>query len=828
MSAEWSIGLDELADHLSTTDRGLTSTEAAARVDASRSVRRIRRNTMFDLLVRQFRNPTILIMVAVAIVAAALGEVTESMIVIAIVAASGILGFIQETGAVRAVDALLSSVEVHSDVLRDGMETEVLVDDVVPGDVVVLRAGDVIPGDGRVVESNLLHVDESALTGESAPRHKEPGVAAVDRSLAERSNFLHFGTYVASGQGRMMVTRIGLDTEFGRLARHVVETHVPTAFERGVASFGRMLVRAMAILVIAIFALNIFLDRPVIESVLYSLALAIGLTPQMLPAIVTFSLARGATVLARRRVIVKRLDAIEDIGGLDILCVDKTGTLTEGGLRFDRAVDWSGRPSPSVLALARTNAQLQRGFDNPLDRALEAAPGDDPPRRVDEIPFDFARKRLSVVVEDDSQHLLICKGAVESVLSACGRSGGETEPTHELMRSTYTSLTDAGLRVLGVATKRINAVGRPSADDEHDLVFQGFVTFIDPVKAGVIDSVRRLDALGVRTKIITGDNLGSAIHTARAIGLDGSKNLEGPRIANLSDRELADLVDEVEVFAETDPIQKERIVRALSTAGHSVGFLGDGINDSPALHAADVGISVDSAVDIAKQAADLVLLTKDLSVVANGIEEGRRIFVNTMKYVHVTTSANFGNMLSLAAATAFLPFLPLLPLQVLLLNFLSDVPGMSIATDTVDAEQMARPVRWNIEHIRRFMIVFGLMSTVFDLVTFMVLRIVFSANEVDLRSGWFVESMLNEIAVLLMLRTSRRFWRSRPSPALLGSSIAVALVTIVIPYAPFAERLGFRGPSPIVLSALLLITLVSIAVTENLKKHWPSLVGSDH
>lgn len=833
MSADWSLELEELISRLETSDTGLTMTAASARLDPSRSIQQIRRNTTLDLLARQFSNPTILIMVAVAVVAAALGETTESIIVIMIVAASGILGFVQETGAVRAVDALLSSVEVHSDVLRDGIETEVLVEKVVPGDVVVLRAGDVIPGDGRIIESNLLHADESALTGESVPRHKLPGLVEDDRTLAERFNFVHFGTYVASGQGRMIVTRVGVDTEFGRLARHVVEPHVPTAFERGVSSLGRMLVRAMAVLVVAIFVLNLLLHRPVVESILYSLALAIGLTPQMLPAIVTFSLSRGAIALARRRVIVKRLDAIEDIGGLDILCVDKTGTLTEGGLRFDRAVDWSGRDSPSVLSLARTNAQLQRGFDNPLDRALRSTPGSDPPRLLGEVPFDFVRKRLSIAVATDGHSLLICKGAVESVLSICNRIGeeesddtvGTNKSARSLMRSTYDGLTAAGLRVLGVATRRLDNSDHLTHDDERDLTFRGFVTFSDPVKVGVIDSIRRLDSLGVRTKIITGDNMGSAIHTARAVGLPGTRCLDGSGIAALTDRELVDVVDEIEVFAETDPIQKERIVRAFSAGGHSVGFLGDGINDSPALHAADVGISVDSAVDIAKRAADLVLLTKDLSVVASGIEEGRRIFANTMKYVHVTTSANFGNMLSLAATTAFLPFLPLLPFQVLLLNFLSDIPGMSIATDTVDPEQMTRPVRWSIDHIRKFMIVFGLMSTVFDLLTFTVLRVGFSANEVDLRSGWFIVSMLNEVAVLLMLRTPRPFWRSRPSLALIGSSVAVAVVAVAIPFVPFADRLGFRGPTAIVLTSLLLITLISIVATEGLKKRWPSLVG---
>lgn len=829
--SEWSVTEPQLFQNLETSPNGLTSQESRIRQQHGPAGLGIEKPGELRLLLRQFKNPTILILLGTAVVSLLLGQLVESSIIIAIVAFSGLLGFLQERSAVGAVHALLEAVRTHSEVIRDGVEQEVLSDDVVRGDVVVLRTGDVVPGDGRLITANRLLVDEATLTGESYPREKVPGSLAHATPRTERSNMVYCGTYITSGEGRMLVVRTGRDTELGRLATHVSRQHLPTSFERGITEFGYLLMRAMVVLVVAIFAMNLLLHRPVIDSILFSLALAIGLTPQMLPAIVTLSLSRGARSMASKRVIVKRLDAIEDIGGLDVLCVDKTGTITEGDVLLDDWLDPEGNREDSVLHLARLNSELQRGFSNPIDDAVLASGNniDHDHEFVDEIPFDFSRRRMSVVARQGEDIQLVCKGAIESVLAVSTRVriDGLDQPIASARPQLTTirdDLASQGFRVLGVAFRSVERRNDYTPDDEVDLVFAGFLTFSDPPKAGIAQVVGRLHDMGVGIRIVTGDSPEAALHAARAIGLSPLRACTGAELDRVPADQLPDFVEKFGIFAQIDPIQKETIVRSFVRRGHAVGFLGDGINDAPALHAADVGISVTEAVDVAKQTADVVLLNKDLGVLATGIEEGRRVFANTLKYVHVTTSANFGNMLSLAAATSFLPYLPLLPLQILLLNFLSDVPGMTIATDRVEPEHLARPLRWDVRRVRNFMLVFGLMSTVFDLVTFASLRLVFSADAVALRSGWFVESMLNELLVLLMLRTTRPLWRSRPSPGLLTSSLVVAGVVVALPYSPLAPDLGLTGPDRGTLTAMLAITALSVAVTELLKRRFSSLV----
>lgn len=828
---EWTCAEDELFRRLRSTPMGLGSEDASRRAKTASEPIGVKRNTGLQLALRQFSNPIVMILLAVAVVSGLLGEPTQAFIVVCIVVASAVLGFTQERGALRAVESLLDTVKVHADALRDGRETEVLVAEVVPGDVVVLRAGDVVPGDGRVVSSNQLQLDEAALTGESFPRRKEPGALDGRPPLALRSNMVHYGTYVASGEGRVLITRTGADTEFGRIADVVAARHLPTAFERGVTDFGYMLMRATAVLVAGIFIVNVVARRPLVDSVLFSLALAVGLTPQMLPAIVTFSLSRGAVAMARRKVIVKRLDAIEDVGSLDILCTDKTGTITVGSVMMRDSLDYMGAPDPSAVEHAWLTARFQHGFRNPLDDAILAgSPGPQGEWRcLGEVPFDFVRKRMSVVVESGNERLLVVKGALEPLLDRCADvlDGDQTRPLSEersALMATFERLSAEGLRVLGVARKTVESGGDATESDEDGLTFIGFLTFADPIKPGVLDAVRTLAGMGVGIRLITGDNRHAAAYVAKAIGLDPTAYATGAQLDAMTDDQMEELVKSVEYFAETDPIHKARIIGAYSRVGHTVGFLGDGINDSPALHAADVGISVDGAVDVAKRTADLVLLNKDLAVLASGIEQGRRIFANTLKYVHVTTSANFGNMLSLAAATLFLPFLPLLPLQILLLNFLSDIPGVSIATDNVDDEQVRRPRTWNIANVRSFMIVFGLVSTCFDLLTFAVLRLGFGADETLLRSGWFVESMLTELAVLLMLRTTRPVWRSHPGSNLVWSSLLVGATTLLLPYLPIAEGLGLTGPPARVMMVLLAITFAYMATTELLKRRMAWLI----
>lgn len=834
---EWSESEQVLFKRLGSCPIGLTESSAVEKYRrAPRSIG-IVHATGLRLVLRQFVSPVTLILLGVSVVSAVLGEMSQSLIVLTIVGISALLGFLQERGAVRAVQTLLGTVSVHADVLRGGREREVALAEVVPGDVVVLRSGDVVPGDGRVLRANQLRVDESALTGEAFPRSKTPGILGSRVSLAERTNMVHLGSYVASGEGHVLVTRTGTDTEFGRISGAVASQHLPTAFERGVTAFGLMLMRTTLVLVTAICLVNLAFGRPVGDSILFSLALAVGLMPQMLPAIVTVGLSRGAQAMAKSKVIVKRLDAIEDVGGLDILCTDKTGTITLGSVAVRDGLDPSGYPDPRVLQWAWLTARYQRGFPNPLDDAiLDAVASSSGSWTFNgEVPFDFVRKRMSVLLASENGSHLVTKGAFESLFERCSfvESRGSVLPVEAaragVMR-TFERLSGSGLRLLGVAYKSFDADGidagtarTPTQDDEHGLTFVGFLGFADPPKPGARHAIEALAAMGVSVRIITGDNRLAAAFVASQVGLEAGRAATGSDVAAASDQELVGLVERTHVFSEVDPIQKGRIVRAYSRGGHTVGFLGDGINDSPALHAADVGISVDSAVDVAKQTADLVLLTKDLGVLAEGIKRGRRIFVNTQKYVHVTTSANFGNMVSLAAATLFLPFLPMLPLQVLLLNFLSDIPGLTIAGDDVDEELTRLPCRWEIGRVRSFMLVFGLTSTVFDLFTFGVLRMGFAAEAELLRSGWFVESMLTELAALLMLRTSRRVWRSRPGPALLASSLLAAAVAVALPYSSVADDLGLVGLPLRVALALAAVTAGYVVVSEAFKSRFAHL-----
>ena len=748
----------------------------------------------------------------------ALGEVLDGVIILAIVAASAVLGFARERSAGKAVQELAAQVRVEVEVVRDGAVRSIPTEEVVVGDVLALRAGDVIAADARVMSSRDLLVDEAALTGESYPRHKTSPTVAAEAEPKDRSSAVFQGSHVVSGSGAAVVVATGDATEFGRISAHLASAGITTGFERGIAAFGTLLVRVMLVLVGVIFIVNLVLARPVVDAFLFSLALAVGLTPQLLPAIVSVSLAAGARRMAERRVIVKRLDAIEDLGGMSVLCTDKTGTLTVGAVELDRALDVLGESDPRVGYLAAQNAGLQRGFPNPLDAAIVRAVGRPEGEALDEIPYDFERRRLSVLVEDGTRNLLVTKGAVREVLAVCGRAvvGGREVPLAEVAAGVderLAALGDAGLRVLAVATRVTDEREVEGPDAERDLVLRGFLTFRDPAKPGAVEAISRLAGHGCSVRIVTGDDRRVAAGIAASVGLVGSV-LTGGEIAGFDEAALVARVADTAVFAEVEPLQKERIVRAFRARGETVGFLGDGINDVVALHAADVGISVDSAVDVAKRAAAIVLLDKSLDVLDEGMLLGRRTFANTLKYVRVTISANFGNMLSLAAVSAFLPFLPLLPRQILLLNFLSDIPALAIAGDAVDPEQLEHPSRWSISGIRRFMIGFGLVSTLFDLLTFATLRFGFDASPALFRSGWFVESTLTELVAMLVLRTWRPAFRSRPGSGLLWSSVAVALVTAALPFSPFAGPLALVGLPATLLAALLGLTAVYVAANE--------------
>ncbi len=802
---------------------GLSPAEAARRLDAVGPNRLARRHTgSAAALARQFTEPIVLILIGASVVSLVLRDYVDAAIILAIVVLSGLISFWQEHRAGLEVERLLGLVRVHADLRRDGREVEVAIEDVVPGDIVVLNAGDVVPGDCRLLQAEALQIDQAALTGEPFPCTKSPEPVPADTEVADRDGALMLGSHVVSGRGLAVVVATGASTELGRLAERLETRPTATGFETGIRRFGLMLARVTLVLTMLILGTNLVLDRPVVDSLLFSLSLAVGVTPQMLPAIVSVSLATGARAMARDKVVVRRLDAIEDFGSMDLLCTDKTGTLTEGVVRLNAALDARGESSDRVLTLAALNAGLQTGFTNPIDAAIlaERAPATSH-RAIDEIPYDFTRKRLSVLVDGPSGRHLVCKGAYASVIDVCD------VPDRAAIDATFERLSGEGLRVLGVAVRDLPSAETVTVEDERDLTFAGFVTFMDPPKAGAGAALDELARTGIGVRMITGDNHLAAAHLARQVGLDPTGLLTGHAIDALSDAELAVRGRDVRVFAEVDPLQKERIIRTLRADGAIVGYLGDGINDAGALHQADVGISVDSAVDVAKSAAAIVLLEKDLSVVGHGVRLGRQTFANTLKYIFTTVSANFGNVASMVIASVVLPFLPLLPRQILLLNFLSDIPSTTLAVDNVDPEQRRRPQRWDIRFIVRFMIVFGLLSTCFDLIMFTVLLRGFDAGAEVFRSGWFIGSTLTELAVLMVLRTRRSAAASRPGRWLLTTSLAVAVVTVALPYVPgVADMLGFTPLSAAVLASLAAVVVGYVISAEVVKRVFYRLVPS--
>jgi Mg2+-importing ATPase len=829
--AYWSIETNDLLLRLETSASGLASSEAASRLA------KFGRNTpaatssasALAVFARQFRSPLVLILIFAASVSAFVGEGQEAAIIGAIVLASCVLSFTQEYGASRATEALKQRISRRAIVLRDGVECSVAAEDIVPGDVIRLSAGNLIPADGVILDARDFNVSEAVLTGETFPVVKAPGRSAREASVAQRSNAVFTGTSVRSGTATVLAAATGPGTEFASIAA-ALERQIPeTGFARGIRLFGYLMTEIMLAIVILVFFANLMLHRPLIESLLFSLALAVGLTPELLPAIISVTLARGARAMAANGVIVRRLDAIENLGSMDVLCTDKTGTLTEGVIHLDGWLDVDGNASTDILLWARLNATLQTGLKNPLDEAIAGAPGKDASlaafTKVDEIPYDFIRKRLSVVVRTkDAEDLLITKGAVLNVLETCGfvSTAKGLEPLDEKQRAAidekFRRWSADGYRVLGLAIRRFESRKTFSRKDEIDLVFAGFLLFLDPPKEGVEKTLAELAHRGIAVKVISGDNRYVAAHLAQAVGLPLDRIMTGEELSKLTKSALFAGVQHTDLFVEIDPNQKERIVQALRSRGHVVGYLGDGINDAPALHEADIGISVDTAVDVAREAADIILLKQDLGVLVRGVDDGRKTFANTMKYISITTSANFGNMISMAVASLFLPFLPLLAKQILLNNFLSDVPSLAIASDNVDADQLRQPRHWDIRFVRRFMISFGLVSSLFDFATFAFLLFFAHVTEAAFQTAWFVESLLTELAIVLIVRTHSAFWASRPSPLLAWLTLGVGIVAIMIPYLPFAAWFGFV-PLPLpVLAGLVAITSLYLLASEATKR----------
>jgi Mg2+-importing ATPase len=838
-SAYWNRSAEVLMRELNVHEGGLTPRQAAGRLRRHGANQLEERDEpgALRLLLRQFASPLVLILVFGAAISLGMREWTEAAIIVAVVVSSAVLATVQEYRASVSMAALRSHLALNAKVWRGGALTTLPASRLVPGDLIELSAGNLVPADGLLLHATDFLVSEASLTGEPFPVEKRPGTAPPDASLAQRRNCVFLGTSVRSGTSRVLVVHTGRATAMGSVAASLHHRQSETAFAIGLRQFGYLLLRVMLFTVVFVLAVNQWLHRPLAESLLFAVALAVGLSPELLPAIVSVTLSHGARAMAARGVIVRRLEAIENLGSMDVLCTDKTGTLTAGVVELSGAVDPSGAASAQVRELAFVNAALETGIENPLDAAIVAACrkaglAEPRQRKVDEIPYDFIRKRLTIVVEDERdgagahRHLMVTKGAFANVLAICAsaRIGGAEQPLDEALVGRLQAWAERqgteGFRLMALATRRLPTRADYTHEDERDLCLEGFLLFFDPPKPQAAQTVRELQALGIGIKILSGDNRWVAAHVATAVGLDAGAMLTGEQIGRLNDEALWEQARRIQLFVELDPQQKERIVHALQHGGHAVGYLGDGINDAPALHAADVGISVNDAVDVARESADIVLLQPDLDVLRAGVEEGRGTFANTLKYIRITTSANFGNMMSMAVATPLLPFLPLAAKQILLNNFMSDLPSMSVATDRVDREHIDTAQRWDVHEVRRFMIVFGLISSAFDLLTFAVLLRVFDANEATFRTTWFLVSLLTELAVVLVLRTARPCWRSAPGPLLLGATIAVALLACALPYvSPVASLFDLVPLAWPLMATTLGIVLAYVLCTEA-AKYW--------
>ena len=837
---------------------GLTAAQAAERLrlDGPNAIGGNGRRTRLSILVAQVGSPLVLILVAASLVSLVVGDAINASIILAIVVMSAALGFVQEARSEAAVAALQARLTLKATVIRDGKPQEIAIHEVVAGDLVDLGAGDIVPADGRVASADHLYVDEASLTGESAPASKAPRDGKLDPSRdGDRDGLVFFGTSVVSGTGRAVITATGSRTTYGEIARHLAERAPENDFQRGVRLFGILIFRVTAILVIAVLVINLALHRPILDSLLFAIALAVGLTPELLPAIVTLNLTQGAHVLAAHGVLVKQLPAIQNLGSVTVLCTDKTGTLTEGRLQYVRSVgidrDDAGEMA-QTLEFAYLNSHFQTGFTNPLDAAILAgtpAPADLATyHKLAELPYDFSRRLLSVVVQRKGEPpILITKGAPEAVLARAARvrvahaSRAIRAAEHKRLAALIDKASADGYRLVAVGSRSLTpkefpgsstargASGSASAASdpadtavlERDLVFEGVILFSDPPKPGIGDTIAELARQGVALKIVTGDNDLVARHVAEQVGLVVDGVLTGDEMRKLTHPALVARSTRTTIFARVDPDQKLQVIRALHDAGSVVGYLGDGINDAPALHAADVGISVDNATDVARSAADIILLEPSLEAISRGVIEGRRTFANTLKYIRMGTSSNFGNMLSMTGAALLLPFLPMTPGQILLNNLIYDASQTAIPTDTVDASAAAVPARWDVHAIQRFMLIFGPISSLFDFVTFGLLILVLGVNERAFHTGWFIESLFTQILVVLVIRTRLSpFWLSRPSRPLLGAIVLALAAAVIVPLSPLGDVLGFTALPPAYWVLLAVVVAAYLTLVELVKRRF--------
>jgi len=826
----WDTPVRDLLEELHATPAGLTSAEAETRrrLHGPNSLAEESRFAGLVGFLRFFANPLVIVLLVASAISLALGDPVGGLIIITMVLLSVVLNFFMEFQARRAMKDIGKQVATTAAVVRDGREQDLPMADLVPGDVVRLNAGDLVPADARLLDVKDLHVRESALTGESLPVEKTAGdLAAGPHGVADATNSVFLGSAVQTGIGTAVVVCTGRNTAFGAIAQRLSLRPPETEFGRGIRFFGLMITRVILLLVLFVLLANLVLHRPLLESFLFSVALAVGMTPEMMPMIITVTLAQGARRMMKKKVLVKQLAAIEDFGSVEILCSDKTGTLTEGEIVLDRHVDVEGKDDENVLRLIYLNSHFEAGIKSPLDAAIlkHEAPSIAEYAKVDEIPFDFTRKRLSVVVRRGDEHLLVTKGEAESVFAVCTSVNvdGSPQPFDENRRAraaaTYERLSADGYRTLGVAVLKVDAKGAYAIADEHDLTLVGFAAFLDPPKEGIPAVLAALKQNGVSVVIMTGDNPYVTQKIARDVGLAADRMITGTQVDTMDDPALAYQAENGGIFSRVSPEQKNRVILALKARGHVVGYIGDGINDAPSLHTADVGISVVNGVEVAKDAAKIILLEKDLAVLNEGVVEGRRCFANIMKYIVMGTSSNFGNMFSMAAASLFLPFLPMLPTQILLNNFLYDLSQISIPGDNVDPALLHRPKRWQIGFIRQFMMIIGPISSLYDFLTFGLLLWVFhaSTNAPLFRTGWFVESLATQTLVVFVIRTAGNPFRSRPSRPLLLSVLAIVSVAGVLPYTPLGALLRMT-PLPVpLLGAIAGLAVTYLALVQVVK-----------
>jgi P-type Mg2+ transporter len=823
----WKEPTAQLLLRLATTPAGLDTAQVRSRLATygPNDAATVKRSPLWLQFLARFRNPLVFILLVASGLSAATGDVASFFIVLTIVMISMTLDFVQEVRAQNAVEALRRSVAVQATVRRDGVSLSVPIDQLVPGDIVELIAGDLVPADSRLLESRDLFVNQALLTGEPYPAEKQASDAALGaENPAGASNAVFAGTSVISGTATLVVCRTGGRTALGHLATSLAEKPPATAFAVGIRRFGMLIMYLTVLMVLFVLVVNISFHRPVLESLMFALALAVGLTPELLPMIVTVTLARSAMGLSKRKVIVKRLTAIHDLGAMDVLCTDKTGTLTEATIKLVRAIDGRGVESERAYAYAFVNSRFESGMKSPLDQAILAARpfGMTGWRKLDEVPFDFERRRVSVLVEHDAVRRLIVKGAPEDLLRLSARYEGEDgkeQPLDTETRHTFEATLDAlgaqGFRALGIASRIVDRSHETAAiTDESELVFAGFAVFLDPPKASAGATIQAMAAAGISVKVLTGDNELVTRHVFAEIGVPVTGVLTGDALTPLSEEALIGQLARVNLFCRVNPQQKLRILLALKKLGHVVGFMGDGINDAPALHAADVGISVDGAADVARAAADLILLEHDLSVVREAVLHGRSTVQNVSKYVLMGSSSNFGNMFSMAGAALFLHFLPMLPIQILLNNLLYDVSEIAIPFDRVDPEATAGPVKWDVRLIERFMLVFGPVSSVFDFLTFYALLYLFGAGEALFQTGWFIESITTQVMVVFAIRTRRRFFQSRPHGFLVTMALGSVAVAIVLPLLSMGRWFGFVAPPPLFFVYLIGATAAYLVLVE--------------